>query len=107
MMKLLAFLVAACMLTATGLPNDMIPIDHQSIEDTTEEGIAFEEGLSWQQVKEKALAANKHIFLDIFATWCGPCKQMDKQVYPNDTVGRFMNARFISVKVQMDSTKKG
>ncbi len=69
-----------------------------------ESGIQFENKLSWSQVKEKAATENKYIFVDVFATWCGPCKQMDKDVYPNDTVGDFMNDKFISVKVQMDST---
>lgn len=47
---------------------------------------------------------NKYIFIDAFATWCGPCKMMDRTVYPNDTVGTFFNDKFISIKVQMDKT---
>jgi thiol:disulfide interchange protein len=43
-------------------------------------GIRFEHGLSWAQVKEKAKAENKYIFMDCYATWCGPCKAMDKNV---------------------------
>lgn len=71
-----------------------------------QKGIQFEEGLSWQQVKDKAKAANKYIFMDVYTTWCAPCKLMDKEVYPNDTVGSYMIGKFISVKVQMDSTGK-
>jgi thioredoxin-related protein len=69
-------------------------------------GIQWIEGLSWQQVKDKAKQENKYIFLDCFATWCGPCKLMDKNVYTNDTVGNYFNTRFIAVRVQMDKTKK-
>lgn len=68
-------------------------------------GIEWARDLSWDQIKEKAKRENKYIFLDCFATWCGPCKLMDKNVYINDTVGEFYNQRFISVKVQMDRTK--
>src|SRR5437016_7533889 len=68
-------------------------------------GVQFEKNLNWQQVLAKAKAENKYIFLDCFATWCGPCKLMDKNVYPNDTVGNYFNQNFISVKVQMDETK--
>src|SRR5882724_10807680 len=69
-------------------------------------GVHFEQGLSWEQVKEKAKAENKYIFIDCFATWCGPCKQMDRDVYPKENVGNYMMGSFISVRVQMDTSKK-
>jgi thiol-disulfide isomerase/thioredoxin len=69
-------------------------------------GIQWAKGLSWEKVKEKAKAENKFIFLDCFATWCGPCKQMDKNVYVNDSVGNYFNHKFIAVKVQIDRTTK-
>jgi thioredoxin-related protein len=69
-------------------------------------GVQWEADLSWQQIKEKAKAENKYIFLDCFATWCGPCKQMDKSVYANDSVGNYLNQGFIAVKIQMDQTTK-
>jgi thioredoxin-related protein len=70
----------------------------------TSAGIKWAEGLSWQQVKEIAKKENKYIFLDCFATWCLPCKKMDKNIYTNDSVGIFFNEKFISIKVQMDKT---
>lgn len=69
-------------------------------------GINFVEGLNWEQIKAKARAENKLIFLDCYATWCIPCKMMDRNVYPLNMVGEAMNDAFIAVKVQMDSTKK-
>jgi len=68
-------------------------------------GVHFEEGLTWQQVKDKAKAEHKYVFVDCFATWCGPCKQMDKNVYPMDSVGDVVNSNFVSVKVQCDTSK--
>jgi thioredoxin-related protein len=68
-------------------------------------GITWIENLNWQQVLKKAKKENKYIFVDCYATWCKPCKQMDQDVYTNDSVGDLLNAKFISVKVQMDSTK--
>src|SRR5262249_50323519 len=67
-------------------------------------GIQFETGLSWQQIKEKAKAENKPIFMDCFTTWCGPCKYMEQKVLSQKNVGDFMNKNFICVKVQMDQT---
>lgn len=70
-----------------------------------ERGIRFEQDLSWNQIKTKAKAEHKYIFVDCYATWCVPCKMMDRDVYPNDTVGALMNEKFISVKMQMDVSK--
>ncbi|WP_161890951.1 thioredoxin family protein [Pontibacter russatus] len=69
-------------------------------------GVKFEQGLSWAQVQEKAKQENKYIFVDVFTTWCGPCKLMDRDVFPRQKVGEFFNAYFISVKVQADTTEK-
>jgi thioredoxin-related protein len=67
--------------------------------------VHFEQGLSWQQVKEKAKKERKYIFVDCYATWCVPCKKMNQEVYPDTAIGKIMNQLFICVKVQMDSTK--
>lgn len=69
-------------------------------------GVKFEEALSWEQIKERAKTENKFIFVDVYATWCVPCKMMDKDVYPSERLGAFMNRKYISVKVQIDSTAK-
>jgi thioredoxin-related protein len=71
-----------------------------------QKGIVFERDLHWQQVKEKAKAENKYIFVDCFTTWCGPCKKMDADVYAKDSVGDYMNAKFISLKLQLDTSKQ-
>jgi thioredoxin-related protein len=69
-------------------------------------GVAFINNTSWTELLQKAKAENKYIFVDCYATWCGPCKWMDKHVYTNDSVGAYMDAKFISVRIQMDSTEK-
>lgn len=71
---------------------------------TQEQGIRFEQGLSWQQILAKASAENKPIFMDCYTTWCGPCKVMDERIFPVKEVGDYYNAHFINVRVQMDKT---
>jgi thioredoxin-related protein len=71
---------------------------------TIAQGIQFEEGLNWEQVQAKAKKLSKSIFVDCYATWCGPCKEMDKTVFTDASVGKYMNDSFISLRVQMDST---
>jgi thioredoxin-related protein len=73
--------------------------------DSATEGIRFEQGLNWKQVLAKAKAENKYVFVDCYTTWCAPCKKMEKEVYSVPEVGAFYNAKFISVKIQMDSGK--
>lgn len=71
-----------------------------------EKGMHFEHGSTWADIKAKAKAENKYIFVDCFTTWCGPCKYMSANVFPQEKVGEFMNAKYLNVKVQMDQTPK-
>jgi thioredoxin-related protein len=71
---------------------------------TPEKGIRFEHGTTWQAVLAKAKRENKYIFMDAFTTWCGPCKAMAKNIFPQEEVGQFFNANFINLKVQLDTT---
>lgn len=68
---------------------------------TAEEGIIFENG-KWSEIIAKAQKENKLIFLDAFASWCGPCKWMSKNVFTNDTVAQFYNNNFVNAKIDME-----
>src|SRR5947209_10417068 len=70
------------------------------------DGINFERNLSWQQIVQKAKAENKYIFVDCFATWCRPCLEMDRKIFPLQNIGNFFNENFISVRLQMDTSAK-
>jgi thioredoxin-related protein len=63
--------------------------------------INFEHG-DLASVFAKAKQENKLIFVDAYTTWCGPCKQMAKQVFTNDTVADYYNANFINLKLDME-----
>ena len=68
------------------------------------QGIDFTQGLQWREVIAKAKAQNKFIFIDCYATWCGPCKQMDQEVFTSPGVGDVYNKQFICIRLQMDKT---
>ena len=68
------------------------------------QGMVFEpEGTTLEQASAKAKAENKLIFLDCFTSWCGPCKKMARDVFPQEQVGAFMNPKFVNLKIDMES----
>ncbi len=61
-----------------------------------ETAIEFKQG-SWEEILKAARDENKVIFLDIYATWCGPCKMLKKNTFTDKEVGEYFNAHFINV----------
>jgi len=55
------------------------------------------------QVWVDAAEQNKNVFVDIYATWCGPCKWLDANVFSREEAGEYMNREFINVKMDGES----
>ena len=62
------------------------------------EGIQFYRG-SWDSVMQLAKKENKLIFLDVYATWCGPCKKLKKYTFADKEAGEYFNKHFINVSL--------
>lgn len=67
-------------------------------ESNDEKGIQFIEQ-DWSKALQQAKQQNKLVFLDIYASWCGPCKMLKQNTFSNDQVGEFFNKNFINVSV--------
>ena len=67
----------------------------------SQDGIKFGKQ-SFAQTLEQAKKENKLIFLDAFASWCGPCKLLDKNVFPKKEVGDYFNANFLNLHIDME-----
>lgn len=67
-------------------------------------GIDFFDG-TWEEALELAKKDHKIIFVDAYASWCGPCKRMAKNVFSDEEVGKFYNRHFINVKMDMEKGK--
>ena len=66
-----------------------------------QDGIQFRKE-SFSQLLAQAKKENKLVFIDAMAVWCGPCKMMDKNVFPQKSVGDFYNSHFINGKFDME-----
>ena len=64
-------------------------------------GVNFRD-LSYEQALEQAKLENKLLFIDCYTEWCGPCKKMMNEVFPQKAAGDFFNPRFVSVKFDME-----
>lgn len=60
------------------------------------------EHISYNEALAKAKKENKIIFIDCWASWCGPCKALIKKTFPLKEVGDYMNSRYINLKVDIE-----
>jgi thioredoxin-related protein len=68
------------------------------------EGIQFFRG-NWNDAIALAKKENKLIFLDVYATWCGPCKRLKKYVFSDKNVGTYFNEKFINVTIDAEKSE--
>ncbi len=66
-----------------------------------QDGIKFET-TTFKETLAKAKKEKKLIFLDAYASWCGPCKLMVKNIFPLKSVGEYYNAHFVNAKLDME-----
>lgn len=66
-----------------------------------QDGIRFEEG-TFSEILEKAKKEKKLVFLDAYASWCGPCKLMERNIFSLKTVGDYYNSNFINAHFDME-----
>ncbi len=68
------------------------------------QGIQFRH-FEWEDALTQAKTENKVIFVDAIASWCGPCRIMSKEVFPDSALGEFFNRHFINLKMDMEKAE--
>ncbi|UHO39341.1 thioredoxin fold domain-containing protein [Chryseobacterium capnotolerans] len=72
-----------------------------SIVISAQETIQFQE-LPFKEIIAKAKKEKKLVFIDAYASWCGPCKMMEKNVFPQKSVREYFNTNFINARFDME-----
>jgi thiol:disulfide interchange protein len=60
------------------------------------------EKITLDAARRKAAREGKYIFVDLYATWCGPCQTLDRKVFSKRAVGSFMDRHFVSLRFDVD-----
>ena len=72
---------------------------------SSKEGIVFEK-ITFEEAIQKAKTERKYIFVDVYATWCGPCKMLKRKTFKDKEVGDYYNKNFINIAIDGE-TKEG
>ena len=63
--------------------------------------LAQKQKINWMSLEE-ALSAQvnepRKIIMDVYTTWCGPCKMLDKNTFQNADVVSYVNQNYYAVK---------
>ncbi|SIQ77972.1 thioredoxin family protein [Chryseobacterium sp. RU33C] len=72
-----------------------------AIATSAQEAIQFQE-LPYKDIIAKAKKEKKLVFIDAYASWCGPCKMMEKNVFTQKSVSDYYNTNFINARFDME-----
>lgn len=105
-LRLGAILLGLTLVLSSFLP--ILPLQGIKKDDLGEKGqieqieeIKFIES-SWPQALKRADAEGKYIFVDGYATWCGPCKKLKATTFKDSKAAAFFNKHFINVAIDME-----
>jgi thiol:disulfide interchange protein len=92
---------AVQILLVAGLALTGIKYNHGSTAGNAPTHIIFIEN-SWDEALKQAKLQNKYIFVDAYATWCGPCKMLKAKTFTDNKAAAFYNSNFVNVAIDME-----
>ncbi len=103
MKKLLFFLSILCsfqLMTAQTSKSSDKPVSKTTNTQNTTENTKAEK-VNWLTWKELETAYNKEpklVFIDIYTSWCGWCKKLDKNTFTDPAAVKYINENYYAVK---------
>ncbi|HJA15496.1 MAG TPA: thioredoxin family protein [Candidatus Butyricimonas faecavium] len=70
------------------------------------QGIEFQKE-SYTEVLKMAKKQNKLVFIDVYTSWCGPCKHMANTIFPQAKVGEYYNSHFLNLQLDAEKSEDG
>ena len=61
--------------------------------------------VSFQEARKQALLEGKFMFMDFYAEWCRPCKDMEQSVFARESIGGYVNQHFVSVRIDAENAE--
>ncbi len=59
--------------------------------------------MSWEEAAKLNETNPKKIFVDVYTSWCGWCKVMDKKTFTDEKVANYLTENFYAVKLDAES----
>lgn len=89
-------LLASCGGSKKVVSNSPTPVNKYAFDFVNSDNLA--------SVLKQAERENKLVFVDVYTTWCLPCKMMDKDVFTHEQTADVINKDFISYKVNAEKS---
>ena len=61
--------------------------------------------ISFEEAEEAQKTIPKKIFVDVYTTWCGPCKMLDRNTFANKDVADYINKNYYAIKFNAEGEK--
>lgn len=101
-MKNIIFILILLLFSCTNIQNNIIK---KEIPQSTQENNTNEK-VNWIKLEEafdKAQKENKYVMLSFYVDWCQFCKKLNTEVYFDEKLYKYLNEKFISVKINAES----
>src|SRR4051812_15805261 len=90
-----AFGIAACIVIGQNLT--------ANIQAPASELVGPVKWYTFAQADELQKKNPKPIMVDVYTSWCGPCRMMSAKTFGNDTIAKYLNEHFYPVKFNAET----